>query len=117
MYREAISTYEKGIALGSAVALQKAFIGHVYGSSGDHAKAWAIIKELIEYSKTHYVPSFNFTIVYDGLGEKELGIESLQKAYANRDTDIVFIKAWSQLDRIRDDPRFQEIERQIGLRA
>jgi tetratricopeptide (TPR) repeat protein len=32
----AISYYEKGIAIGGALAMSKAFLGHVYGSAGDH---------------------------------------------------------------------------------
>jgi TolB-like protein/DNA-binding winged helix-turn-helix (wHTH) protein/Tfp pilus assembly protein PilF len=116
LYREAIASFEKGIALGGAVALQKSFIGHAYGSSGDHAKAWEIVGELTELSKSCYVPSFTFAIVYDGLGERELAIEALQKACANRDTDLVMIKGWPHFDNTREDPRFQEIERRVGLR-
>jgi TolB-like protein/DNA-binding winged helix-turn-helix (wHTH) protein len=115
MYAEAIAAYEKGMALGGAVAIQKAFMGHVYGTSGDHARAWKILHQLQELSKTSYVPSFNFYIVYDGLGEKEPAIESLQKACENRDTHLIFIKVWPQFDKFRDDPRFQEVERRVGL--
>jgi TolB-like protein len=116
LYQEAIAAFEKGIALGGAVALQKSFIGHAYGSSGDHAKAWEIVGELTELSKTCYVPSITFAIVYDGLGERELAIKALQKACANRDTDLVMIKVWPHFDNTRDDPRFLEIERRVGLR-
>jgi len=116
MYRESIAAYKKGIALGGAVFVQKAFIGHAHATSGDHAKAWAIVEELIELSKTNYVPEFDFAIVYDGLGEKELAIDALQRGYANRCTHLIFLKAWTQFDNVRDDPRFREIERRIGLR-
>jgi len=116
MYAEAIAAYEKGIALGGAVALSKAFIGHVYAKTGEREKAWDTLRQLQELSKTSYVPSFNSYIVYDGLGEKKLAIESLQKACETRDTHLIFIKVWPQFDRFRDDPRFQEIERRVGLR-
>jgi len=115
MYRESIAAYEKGIALGGAVFVQKAFIGHVHAASGDHAKAWAIVEELTELSKTNYVPEFDFAIVYDGLREKELAIDALQKGCANRCTHLIFLKAWSQFDNVRDDSRFREIERRVGL--
>ena len=55
-------------------------------------------------------------IVYDGLGERELAIECLKKARENRDTLIIFMKVWPHFDNLRDDPRFQEIERRVGLR-
>jgi TolB-like protein/Tfp pilus assembly protein PilF len=117
MYSEAIAAYEKGNALGGPVAIQKAFIGHVHASSGNLAKAWEIVRELTELSESSYVPEFNKAVVYDGLRETDLAIESLQKGYANRNTHLVFLKVHPQLENIRDDPRFQEIERRIGLRV
>jgi tetratricopeptide (TPR) repeat protein len=115
MYQEAINAFEKGIALGGALAIQKAFVGHVYAVSGEKAKAREVLCELQDLSKTTYIPSLDFTIVYDGLDEKELAIESLQKAFENRDTHLIFIKVFPQFDRFRNDPRFQATERRVGL--
>jgi len=56
------------------------------------------------------------TVVYDGLMEMDLAIESLNRACENRDTDIILIKVWPRFDNLCDNPRFQEIERRIGLR-
>jgi tetratricopeptide (TPR) repeat protein len=115
MYQEAINSFEEGISLGGALALTKAFMGHMYAVSGEKAKAWEIVREFQDRSKTAYIPSINFNIVYDGLDEKELAIESLQKAYENRDTLLIFIKVFPLWDRFRHDPRFQEVERRVGL--
>ncbi len=115
MYPEAITFYEKGIAIGGAVALQKAFLGHVYGSAGDHDKARHLLEELQEMSHHAYVPSLNMAIIYDGLGEKDLAIESLEKAYDNRDALLVAIKVWPHFDNLRGESRFHDIERRLGL--
>jgi TolB-like protein/Flp pilus assembly protein TadD len=115
MYQEAINSFEEGISLGGALALTKAFMGHMYAVSGEKAKAWEIVREFQDRSKTAYIPSINFNIVYDGLDENELAIESLQKAYENRDTLLIFIKVFPLWDRFRHDPRFQEVERRVGL--
>ena len=116
MYQESITPYEAGLALGGAVALQKGMLGHVYAVSGERAKAWEILHELEDLSKTSYIPLIDSVWVYEGLGEIELAIECLQKACEKRETLIIYIKVWPQCDRIRDDPRFQEIERRVGLR-
>jgi TolB-like protein/predicted negative regulator of RcsB-dependent stress response len=116
MYQEAITAYEKGTALGGAVAISKAFIGHVYAKSGEQAKAHDELRDLQELSKTRYVPSVASAIVYDGLMEKDLAIEALHRACENRETDLIVIKVWPHFDNLRDDPRFQEIERRVGLR-
>lgn len=113
----AIEAYEKGIVLGGPVAFYRAFTGHVYGKSGEDLKARDILQELKELSKTTYVPQWYSAIIYDGLGERDLAIEALEGAWQSRETMLVFLKVCPQFDHIRDDPRFQEIERRVGLRA
>jgi len=115
-YRDAIETHEKCIALGGAVAFSKVFIGRAYAKSGEREKAWDVFRELQELSKTRYVPSIASAIFYDSLIEKDLAIEALQRACENRETNLVFLKVWPHFDNLRDDHRFQEIERRVGLR-
>ena len=114
-YVEAVEAHEKGIALGGALAFSTAFISHAYASSGQPEKAWDKLRELQEIAKTRYVPSLAFVIVDEGLREKELAIESLNRACENRETNLVLIKVWPHFDYLRDDPRFQEVERRVGL--
>jgi tetratricopeptide (TPR) repeat protein len=115
MYQEAIMAHEKSIALGGSIALHKAMMGHVHGVSGDHAKAWEILRELQQVSLSRYMPSWSLAIVYEGLGEKELAIQSLQEALENREALLVTLKVWPHFDKLRDDLRFQELERRVGL--
>ena len=116
MYREAVEAHEQGIALGGATAFSKAFIIHVHARSGEQENAWDKLRELQEMSKTRYVPSVAFVVAYEGLMEKELAIESLCRACENRETNLVLIRVWPHFDYLRDDPRFQEVERRVGLR-
>jgi DNA-binding winged helix-turn-helix (wHTH) protein len=44
-------------------------------------------------------------------------IEDLERARENRETTLVFLQTWAYLDRLRDDPRLQKVERRVGLRA
>jgi len=117
MYAEAISSYEKGISIGGALALSKAFLGHVYGSVGDHDKARGILYEFETMSHRAYVPALNRAIIYDGLKETDLGIQALEQSFRDRDTLIISIKVWPQFDHLRTDPRFPDIERRLGLRS
>jgi TolB-like protein len=115
-YREAIDAYERCIVLGGPIALLKGFIGHLHGKFGEREKAWCELRELQELSKSKYVPSFDLAMVYEGLVEKDSAIEALHRACENRETNLVLIKVWPHFDNLRDDPRFQEIERRVGLR-
>ena len=113
----AIEAYEKGIALGGPAAFFKAFIGHVQGKFHERAKAMNTLEELRELSKTSYVPLWHLAVVYEGIGEQGAAIEALENACQTRETLLVFLRVCPQFDRIRDDPRFQGIERLVGLRA
>jgi tetratricopeptide (TPR) repeat protein len=116
-YVEAVEAYEKCIAFGGAPGFSTAFISHAYARSGQRERAWDKLRELQEISKTRYVPSVPFVIAYDGLMEIDLAIEFLNKACENRDANLILLKVWPHFDNLRDDPRFQEVERRVGLRS
>jgi hypothetical protein len=78
--------------------------------------AWDELRELQELSKTRYLPSVAFVIAYAALKEKELAIDALNRACENRETNLILIKVWPHFDSLRDDPRFQKVERRVGLR-
>jgi hypothetical protein len=108
---------KKVIAVGGRFAVQTGSIGHVYGKSGDDAKARENLHELKQLSTTTYVPLMALPFVYLGLQEYDLAIEILERACENRETTSVFFSVWPNFDPLRDDPRFQNLERRIGLRA
>jgi len=116
-YHEAREAYEKCVALGAPVAFPKAFIAHLGARIGERQKAWDTLHELQELSRHSYVPEIASAVVYDGLGETDRGIEALERAYRGRETNLVLIKVWPHFDNLRHDPRFQEIERRVGLRT
>jgi len=113
-YEAAIDAYEKGNALGSPAAFGKALLAYVRAKTGESNQAWDTIRDLEHLSRIGFVPATASVIVYDGLAERELAIEALERAYLNRETNLVQIKSWPQFDAVRDDPRFQEIERRVG---
>lgn len=117
MYPEARDAYEKCFGIGGTHGYVNSFISRIRVKCGDKAKAWEGVREMKEISKTSYVPSMAFVIAYEGLGEHDLAIEALQQACASRETNLVMIKTWPHFDALRDDPRFQEIERRVGLRG
>jgi tetratricopeptide (TPR) repeat protein len=117
MYREALNAYEKSVGIGGTHGYVNSFIARVHAKCGNKAEGWEGVQEMKEISKSSYVPAMAFVIAYEGLGEYELAIESLQQAYADREANVVMIKTWPHFDKLRDDPRFQEVERRVGLRS
>lgn len=52
---------------------------------------------------------------YAQLGEKDKAFEALNDAYENREFTMRWIKVNPLLDPLRDDPRFQELLKKVGL--
>ena len=102
-------------------------LGHVYGVSGNREDAIRILDELKKEPiqpppKSPFIPpppdtSFDIGLVYMGLGEHEQAIDWLQKAANERTAEIIHIKCEPIYEKMRVEPRFQELMRKIGLAA
>ncbi len=115
-FPQAISDVERTISLtdrNSSERLGK--LGYVYGSAGRKADALKIAEELDELSKQRYVSPFYRALVPLGLGDKDQALFWLQKAYEERDASVSVQNASPVLDSIRDDPRFQDLQRRISF--
>jgi hypothetical protein len=64
-----------------------------------------------ELSKT----SAYLALVYAGLEEKDLAIRSLEVAYEDRDSFLVFARMAPQFDNLRSDSRFQHLLRRMNF--
>ena len=70
--------------------------------------------ELEYYEKGVGSPAF-VAGSYARLGEKEKAFEWLEKAYAERDSYLIYLKTNGDFDPLRFDPRFKDLLRRIGL--
>jgi len=76
-------------------------------------------RKTLEYALENYekgVSSPAFVAAsYARLGEKEKAFEWLEKAYAERDSYLIYLKTNRDFDNLRSDSRFQDLLRRIGL--
>jgi len=69
-------------------------------------------------ARVHYralLPAFKFSLIHAGLGDKERAFELLEEAYENREFPMAILKVAEILGGLRDDPRFDDLLRRIGL--
>jgi tetratricopeptide (TPR) repeat protein len=59
--------------------------------------------------------SYNAATFYVALGEKDKAFAELSKSYENREPSMRSLKVDPLLDPLRDDPRFAELMRRMGL--
>jgi hypothetical protein len=70
---------------------------------------------LIALSETMFVSPEGIAENYAYAGENELSIQWLEKALAIHDQDMNYLAVTPVYDGIRDDPRFKEIVRKVGV--
>ena len=70
----------------------------------------------IERTRTPYVSSYDIALRYSAAGDKELALDWLERAYNEHSSGMVAIDADLLFDNIRQEPRFLELRRRVGLR-
>jgi adenylate cyclase len=66
-------------------------------------------------SSRRYVSPYDIAFVYAGLGDKDKLFQWLNKAAEDRSTALAEIKVHPRFDKLRKDPRFQDLLRRLGL--
>jgi tetratricopeptide (TPR) repeat protein len=92
-----------------------ALVGYAYAIAGRKNEAQSVLEQLMELSKKNYVSSFPVAMLYTGLGEKKLAIESLERAVRERAAHLAALKVDPAFDSLRSEPQFAHILAQIGL--
>ena len=114
-YAEAISLSEKELQSSPNNQHMLLVAGYAFGRSGRRAEAGAIIERFKEISRTHYViPSF-VAAVYGAMGEKEKAFAELERSIEERDSWFKWGKVEPLFDPLRDDPRFNDLLKRMGL--
>jgi Flp pilus assembly protein TadD len=113
---EAIPEYQKAVEISDGDQDATASLAHLYAVLGRRAEAEKTLGELQRRSRTAYVSPYMIATIYAGLGNKGKAFEFLEKAYQERSLDIAWqIKADLRIDNLRNDPRFQNLLRRVGL--
>jgi len=116
MFDDAIAETEKLIPLRredqpeDIRALRKA-----YRTSGAKGYWRQRLGSVQQQMKHHYVSPAFVASIYASLGEKDEAFLWLEHAYAERDNWLSFLKVDPRFDTLRSDPRFQDLQRRIGL--
>jgi serine/threonine-protein kinase len=113
----AVELIEATIRLGGKFRDAAAGLAYARARAGAHQEADAILQDLLEIkaSQDQYISSRAIAAVHTGMGDTESAIQWLERACDERAAWMVFLKVEPIWDPLRDEPRFQEILRRIGL--
>jgi len=90
-------------------------LGFAYAVSGKRDLAQIMLEKLETLHTQGAVPPASIAILCGALGRSNEAFVWLAKAYQERDPQLTYIKAGRRFDPLRNDPRFDELVRRVGL--
>lgn len=111
----AIAEGEKGVKLSGGSALMRAALAQTLATADRRKDALQILDDLTTLSKEKYVSPYFFAGIHVGLGEDDRAIEYLEKSYEEHSHWLIYLHIDPSMDRMRSNPRFQDLLRRIGL--
>ncbi len=117
MYDEAITELQNAqICAGDDPAITAA-LGHAYARAGRRDQAGGMLSKLDSLSQRRYVSLYWRSIVYAGLGAKDLALEAIEKAFEDRDVWLIWLKVEPRFDPLRADLRLSRLLEKAGFNA
>ena len=116
MCEQAIEEFERVASLagghpGVATSV-KALTAYTYAVCNRTDKARALVNEI---SAEPTASAYLLATIYASLGEHDRALDWLDRAYADRDVQVVALKVDPALDSLRPRTRFQELLARLGL--
>ena len=86
-----------------------------FAKQGKRAEAEEQIRLLRELSKTRYIRPYYLASIYATLGDKDKAFAELERSFTERDCYLGRLTVDPFMDPLRDDPRFKELRKRMGL--
>jgi len=113
---DAIPILEKAADLSNRSSGKIDVLTYAYARAGRRKDALRLLAELKRRKQVGYVPAGSFVIAYIGLSDFEQAFASLEQAYEEHSAIMQFLRVHPLFDPLRNDPRFGELVRRVGLR-
>jgi TolB-like protein/DNA-binding winged helix-turn-helix (wHTH) protein/Tfp pilus assembly protein PilF len=113
MNEEAVAELQKAVRLSGGSPTCIASLARAYAASGKRSEAVRLLSELKKRSIPSYSDASEISVIYAALGDKDQAMNWLEKAFEERFNPSVLLRPG--FDPLRSDPRFEDLERRIGL--
>jgi TolB-like protein/Tfp pilus assembly protein PilF len=113
----AIDEMQNAVSLSGRSTETLAGLAQAYGAAGRRADMQAILAELDEQSAQRYVSPYNLARVHAASGDADLAFSWLERAWEERNPDLIELVSEPVFDPVRPDPRFADLLRRVGWTA
>jgi TolB-like protein/tetratricopeptide (TPR) repeat protein len=116
---EAATEEARAMAAGDPTPGGRAMLARVYAAAGRSSDAQLMLAEFDALGEAVWLQqdlSFDVAEIYAAMGERDRAIEYLERAYEHASDNIVTMAVSPWLVSLRQDPRFDDLLRRMGLR-
>ncbi len=114
-YDEATALAEEGLKTSPLSQEDLVIAGLAYAKSGRRREAEQYLDRFRELAKTRYVRTVFTASIYAALGDKDKAFAELEKSFENKDCFLPRIKLDPFMDSLRNDPRYKDLLKRMGL--
>jgi serine/threonine-protein kinase len=115
MYAEAVQEGREANRISPSQNWSIAFSGYALAKAGKLEEAQDVLDELLELSKTRYVPAYHLALLYNGIGDKDKALDYLEKGFGEKDVRLVFLKVEPKWNNLRSEPRFINLMKRMNF--
>jgi TolB-like protein/DNA-binding winged helix-turn-helix (wHTH) protein/Tfp pilus assembly protein PilF len=112
---EAIHELEKTASIMHRSPGSLELLATAHAHAGHRTEALRLIDELKQRRQSGYVPAGAFINPYLGLRDYDQAFVWFERAYEERSNILQFLKVHPFFDPVREDPRFKDLLRRVGL--
>jgi serine/threonine-protein kinase len=113
--QEAIPIVERAVAVSHRAPGNIGVLAVIYSRAGRRRDALQLLAELKKRREAGYVPAGAFVLAYMGLADYEQAFTWLEEAYKEQSYILLLVKVHPVFDPVRNDPRFVDLVRRVGL--
>jgi TolB-like protein/Flp pilus assembly protein TadD len=113
--KEAIPVLERAVSVSGRSSAVIGVLIRAYAHAGRRADGLRLLEELKRRKQAGYVPAAAFVNAYLGLGDNEEAFAWLEQGYKEHSNILQWLKVHPYFDPLRDDPRFKDLLRRVGL--
>lgn len=111
----AIASLRRTVSLSDGNTRVNALLAMHLAHLGRREEARTILAQLLDTARTRHVPPVSLAVVLAALGETGAALEQLERAYDDRDTQLIFLKDDSRRSGLRSEPWFQALMQKLKL--
>jgi len=112
---QALEAVRRADTLADGSTQAKAVLGVMLVRSGRRTEAQELLARLVERGRTRYVPPTTIAALQAALGNTSSALDALDRAYAVRDTRLVYMKDDGRWSGLRQEPRFIALLKRMKL--